>query len=135
MVSPGEVILALKIAVGGVTLLLVASMVALGLKKPRWHGRINKVFFTLTMATVIVFEVIIRWINPELTSGFTEEARQALRIHLYFSVPSAGLLLLMLYTGVTRRIKYHLPLGILFVILWTGTFITGVFYLPHEITP
>ena len=135
MVSPGEVILALKVTVASVTVLLAASMLALVFKKPRWHGRINKVFFTLTMATVIVFEVIIRWINPELTSGFTDEARHALRIHLFFSVPSAALLLLMLYTGVTRRIKYHLPLGILFLILWSGTFITGVFYLPHEITP
>ena len=45
MLSPGDVILALKIAVGAVTVLLAASLVALAAGRPRLHGRINTVFF------------------------------------------------------------------------------------------
>ena len=49
--TPGLVILTLKILVGTVTLLLIASVVALRQGRPRLHGRINRVFFVLTMQT------------------------------------------------------------------------------------
>ena len=55
----------------------------------------------------------------------------ALRVHLCFSVPAAVLLPVMLYTGLTHRRSLHLVLAVLFAILWLGTFVTGVFYLPH----
>lgn len=46
------VVAVLKVAVTAVTLLLGASMVALWLGKPRWHGRINAVCLALTYATL-----------------------------------------------------------------------------------
>ena len=51
-----QIILTLKVLVVAVTLLLLASLVALLLKRPRLHGHINTVFFVLTMATVAGFE-------------------------------------------------------------------------------
>jgi hypothetical protein len=132
IMTPENVILGLKVAVGAVTVLLVASLVALAMKRPRLHGRINFVFFVLTMTTVILFEIIVRSFDPSLTAGFSPEAREALRVHLWFSIPSAIVLPAMLYTGMTRKIRIHVPLAVVFLILWTGTFITGVFYLPHS---
>lgn len=131
MLSPGTVILALKIAVSAVTVLLVASLLALAAGKPRWHGRINTAFFALVAATVLGFEVVIRLILPDLTAGFTAEQRDALTIHLGFSVPSALLLPAMLYTGARRLKTAHVALAVLFLILWAGTLVTGLFFLPH----
>jgi len=41
----------------------------------------------------------------------------------------------MLVTGWKRRRKLHIATGLVFLVLWIGTFITGVFFLPHEILP
>ena len=57
--------------------------------------------------------------------------RRALMIHLCFSIPSALLLPLMLYTGLSHRRGPHLFLAFFFGILWAGTFVTGIFFLPH----
>ena len=130
MFTPGNVIITLKVAVALVTVLFAASLVALVLGKPKWHGRINTLFFILTMTAVLGLEVVIRFINPELTAEFTPEAREALHTHLYFSIPAALLLPVMLYTGMKRLIRYHVPLAVVFTGLWIGTFITGML-LPH----
>jgi hypothetical protein len=37
----------------------------------------------------------------------------------------------MLYTGLTHRRAAHLILAAVFGALWTGTFVTGVFFLSH----
>lgn len=132
MLTPGNVILVLKLAVALVTILLVASLVALALHKPKWHGRINTAFFVLTLTAVLGLEVIIRFLNPELTAAFSPEAKEALRIHLYFSIPAAITLPVMLYTGKKRLIRYHVPCAVLFTGLWIGTFVTGMFFLPHS---
>jgi hypothetical protein len=134
MLSPGAVILALKIAVAAVTVLLAASLVALAAGKPRWHGRLNTVFFALTAATVLGFEVVIRFIQPDLTAGFTPAQREALTIHLGFSVPAALLLPAMLYTGKRQYRTAHAVLAVGFLILWSGTLVTGLFFLPHTFT-
>ncbi len=125
-----QIILTLKVLVVAVTVLLLASLLALVLGKPRLHGRINTVFFVLTMLTVVAFEGLLQFVNVSAT--FTEEARQALRVHLYFAVPSAVLLPIMLYTGKTGRKPVHIAFAVLFTLLWAGTFVTGVFYLPHS---
>ena len=124
-----QIILTLKVLVATVTVLLVASLIALAAKKPRWHGRINTVFFILTMLTVVGFEVLLLFVN--VTEKFTPDALESLRIHLWFAVPSALLLPIMLFTGTTGRKSMHIAVGIVFAIMWGGTFVTGVFFLPH----
>jgi hypothetical protein len=124
------IILALKVLVAAVTVLLVGSLAALAAGRPRWHGRINTAFFALTMLTVAGFEVVLQFVDVK--SAFDDEARQSLRVHLWFAVPSAALLPAMFLTGVKRRKRLHLVLSVGFVMLWTGTFITGLFYLPHQ---
>ena len=124
-----DIILTLKILVTAVTVLLVASIVALVLGKPRWHGRINTAFFVLTMLTVAGFEILHQFVDVKST--FDPATRESLRIHLYFAVPSAIVLPFMFLTGIKRRKSIHLALSVVFVTLWVGTFITGVFYLPH----
>ena len=124
------IILTLKILVSAVTVLLLASLVALLLKKPRLHGRINTLFFILTMSTVAGFEILLQFVDVKAT--FDEHTRGLLRTHLYFSVPSAILLPIMFFTGWTGRKSLHLALAVIFMLLWTGTFITGVFYQPHS---
>lgn len=133
MLSPGDVILALKIAVGLVTVLLVASLVALAAGSPRWHGRINTVFFALVATTVLGFEVVIRFVLPNLTAGFTADQREALSIHLGFSVPATILLPAMLLTGKRRWKAAHVGLAVVFLALWAGTVVTGLFFLPHRL--
>jgi hypothetical protein len=135
MVTPAAVIVILKIAVSAVTVLLVASLIALATRKPRLHGQINRVFFALTMSTVLLFEAFIRFVNPEVTAGFSPEQREALTIHLAFAIPSAILLPVMLYTGVRRRKRLHVTIAFGFLALWTGTFISGVFFIPHSFEP
>lgn len=123
------IILVLKVLVVAVTVLFAASLVALAAGRPRLHGRINTAFFALTMSTVVGFEVLLQFIEVKAT--FNDAARQALRVHLFFAVPSAVLLPAMFLTGVRRRKQLHLALAVGFVLLWTGTFVTGVFFLPH----
>jgi hypothetical protein len=135
MLSPGAVILTLKILVGAVTVLLVASLVALAAGKPRWHGRINTVFFALTAATVLGFELVIRLVQPDLTAGFTAEQREALAVHLTFALPAAVMLPAMLFTGRREYKTAHRLMASVFLVLWAGTFVTGVFFLPHTFEP
>lgn len=131
MFSPGNVILALKIAVASVTVIFALSLVALARKRPRLHGQLNTAFFLLTLTAVVGLEVVIRFINPNLTAGFSIEQREALTVHLSFSLPAAILLPAMLYTGKRRLIRIHVPIACVFLVLWIGTFVTGVFFLPH----
>lgn len=131
MLTGPQIILTLKILVAIVTVLFAASLVALARKRIRLHGLINTVFFVLTMATVLVFELLIRF-AVDVTSTFSPEARAALRVHLFFSVPSAVLLIAMFVTGQRRTRTVHIPLGVVFTVLWIGTVVTGLFWLPHE---
>ena len=87
------------------------------------------------MTTVLGFEIIVRFILPNFTADFTEAQRETLMIHLSFSVPSALLLPVMLYTGLRHRKTLHIAMGIVFLLLWSGTFVTGVFFLPHSFAP
>jgi len=133
VLSAALVILVLKVAVVAVTLLLIASLFALALGRYRLHGRINLVFFTLTLLALVGLEVVARLIEPDLFNDyFTKtDAWTELYIHLCFSVPSALLLPVLLYSGLRGRIKLHFPLALVFLVFWTGTLITGVFFLPY----
>jgi hypothetical protein len=124
-----QIILALKVLVAAVTVLLVASLIALAAGRPRLHGRINTVFFVLTITTVVGFELLLQFID--VSAAFDDASREALRVHLWFAVPSAVLLPVMLVTGLKRRKAVHVAVGIAFAVLWSGTFVTGLFYLPH----
>jgi hypothetical protein len=133
VLTAAGVILSLKIAVIAVTLLLIASLVALARGKYRLHGILNTVFFVLTMTAVIGLEVIANFIKPGMfheyftrTDSWTE-----FYIHLCFSIPCAILAPIVLYTGLRGRIRIHYPLAFVFLVGWIGTFITGVFFLPH----
>ena len=119
-----QIILTLKVLVAAVTLLLLASLVALLLNRPRLHGRINTVFFALTMLTVLGFELLLQFVKP--SEAFDPATRAALRTHLYFSVPSALLLPAMLVSGKMRRRRLHLALSAAFGTLWAGTVVTGL---------
>ncbi len=127
--TPDIVIPILKIAVGAVTALLATSLIALAAGRKRLHGRINVWFFILTMTAVLGFEIIVRFLNPTFTSGFSTEQMQLLYTHLCFSIPAAIVLPFMLFSGKTHR-SWHVTLSFLFVVLWIGTFVTGIFYLP-----
>lgn len=130
MLTGPQIILTLKVLVAAVTVLFAASLVALATGRKRLHGRINWVFFILTITTVLGFELLLR-LGTDVTSQFSDDARHALRIHLGFSVPSALLLPVMLFTGAKRRREVHILLGVVFSVLWAGTFVTGIFFLPH----
>lgn len=129
--TPANVILSLKIAVGAVTILFLISTLAILLKKKKLHGLLNTIFFVLTMTAVLAFEVIIRFILPNLTAQFSPEAKRVLGIHLFFSIPSALLLPVMLWTGKKHH-RWHVPLAVVFSTLWLGTAVTGIFFLPHD---
>ena len=126
-----QIILALKVAVIAVTVLLLASLVALARGHYRLHGRINTAFFILTVAALLSLEMSVRVLQPNVFEYFDEPTRQALNLHLCFSLPAAGVMAAMLWTGWTRRRDWHLFLAGVFTVLWTGTVITGVFFLPH----
>ena len=132
MLTAENVLLALKVAVAAVTVLLVASLLALARGKYRLHGRINTVFFVLTLTALLGLEVVVRLLRPDLFGAYFDrtDSWQALYIHLAFSLPAALLLVAMLFTGYARRRSLHIGLGIVFLVLWTGTFITGIFFLP-----
>lgn len=128
-----QVILALKIAVLSVTAIFLTSLAAVVRGNYRLHGRINLAFFTLTLAALLALEGLIRLINPHIFEYIAEheELRQALTVHLYFAVPAAVVMPAMLYTGLTGRRRVHLTLAGIFGVLWAGTFVTGIFFLPH----
>ena len=133
----GTIILVLKIAVIAVTLLLLSSLVALAKGNYWLHGRINMLFFLLTLVALVGLEVVARILSPTLFADHFEyhQAMTALRVHLSFSMPAAVLLPLMLVTGLRRRRNWHVAVGVVFLMLWTGTFVTGVFFLPHQNSP
>jgi len=133
--NAGIVIFILKAAVVLVTLIWFGSLIALLQGNYRLHGRINMVFFGLTLAALLGLEVVIRIIEPDIFDRYFEQhdARDMLRLHLAFSMPSAVLLFLMLFTGLKHYRTFHIATGLLFSVLWIGTFITGVFFLPHEL--
>ncbi len=128
-----NVILGLKSAVSLVTVLLACAIWAAWRKKYRLHGRINMAFFALTVTTLIVFEVVIRLINPEIYDYIKADAHlySRLKIHLGFSIPAAIMMPLMLWSGLKRRKKLHRSAAVFFLIVWIMTFLTGVFFLPH----
>jgi hypothetical protein len=134
VLTAANVILVLKFAVIAVTLLLIASLIALVRGKYHLHGRINFVFFVLTELAVIGLEIIARIIDPDLFRNYFDytDAWTELKVHLCFSIPSAILLPILLYTGLRRRIRIHYPLALVFLVFWIGTFVTGVFFLPHS---
>ena len=135
MLTGPNIIWTLKVAVGAVTLLLLASLWALRRGNYRLHGRINLAFFTLTLVAVLGLEVVIRLVDRSTFAYIYDnpDLRRALTIHLCFSVPSVVLMPAMLYTGLTRRRQVHLVLAALFGVFWTGTFITGIFFLPTDL--
>src|SRR2546425_10070434 len=96
-----EIILTLKVLVAAVTVLFAAAVAAIATGRRRLHGRINTLFFALTMITVVGFEVLLQFVDVK--SAFNDAARDALRVHLYFAVPSAVVLPVMFVTGKTRR--------------------------------
>lgn len=123
-----NVILALQVAVVAVTVLLLASLVALLLGRKRLHGRINVVFFVLTLGAVLGLEVLTRFVAAE---KFSEAVpAEYMRLHLCFSVPAFVLMVGMLVTGLLGARRVHLVLSVLFAVAWIGTFVTGVFFLP-----
>lgn len=130
MLSGPTIILTLKILVSLVTVLFVAAVVAIGTGHRKLHGRLNTAFFILTMTTVVGFELLLR-LGQDVTSTFSPDALAALRVHLYFAVPSAVLLPVMLLSGRMHWRTLHVATGCLFTVLWVGTFVTGVFFLPH----
>ena len=131
VLSGPQIILTLKVLVVAVSVLFAAAIVAIAMGRKKLHGRINTAFFILTMTTVVGFEVLLRFF-VDVSATFTDEARQALRVHLCFAIPSAVLLPVMLFLGVKHWVKLHVACGILFTLVWIGTFITGVFFLPHD---
>src|SRR5687768_10765292 len=122
VLQAGTVILVLKVAVIAVTVLLIASLLALLRGNYRLHGRINIVFFILTLAALLGLEVIVRVLEPTIFNDHFSEpaAKPALFIHLCFSMPAAALLLAMLPTGLRRDRRLHIGLGLAFLGLWTG---------------
>ncbi len=137
MLTAENVVIVLKVAVSAVTVLFAASLLALARGHTRLHGRINVVFFVLTLAALSGLEFVTRILQPDLFEDYFARtgAADVFRVHLAFSVPAALLLLAMLYTGRTHRRNLHIALGVLFLVLWAGTFITGVFFLPHRVAP
>jgi hypothetical protein len=125
-----EIILTLKVLVTAVTVLLVVSLAALAAGNRRLHGRLNTVFMVLTLTTVVAFEVVLQFVDVK--SGFDPAARESLRVHLWFAAPSAVVLPVMYLSGRTGRRRLHLGLSAVFSVLWVGTFVTGVFFLPHH---
>jgi hypothetical protein len=85
------------------------------------------------MSALIGLEVIARLIEPDLFRDYFTRmnAWNELYIHLAFAVPSALILPILLYSGWRRRIGLHYPLALVFLVFWAGTFVTGVFFLPH----
>jgi uncharacterized membrane protein YozB (DUF420 family) len=132
MLTGPQVILLLKCAVGLVTILLIASGIALAKRKYRLHGVINTWMASLTLLTVMGFELLVRVVGIKVTDGWDDNTKFALKVHLCFVIPLVPILVFMLITGWQNRIKMHLSISVLFLILWVGMFITGMFFLPHS---
>jgi len=134
MLTGPHVISVLKVAVIAVTMLLGSSLIALYRGNFRLHGRINLAFFVLTTSALVGLEVVARILDPQLFDYFERDPvlKKTLATHLCFSLPSALLMPLMLFTGFTHRRRWHLFLAAVFAALWIGTFVTGVFFLPHS---
>ena len=132
MLTGWNVILALKIAVAAVTAILTCSLIALSRGNFRLHGRLNLAFMILTLAAVFGLEFLFRVVDPKMFDFFDDATRRIMAIHLCFSVPSAVLLPIMYFTGRTHRRRLHLGLASIFIVCWIGTFVTGIFYLPHS---
>jgi uncharacterized membrane protein YozB (DUF420 family) len=132
VLTAANVIGALKIAVLVATCLLLASLTALLRGNIKLHGRINFVFFVATLTALLALEVAARLIQPDLFHEYFQQpgAEAALAMHLGFSLPAALLLPFMLYTGLKHKRRAHLALAAAFGIFWTGTVVTGVFFLP-----
>ncbi len=136
MLTPQNVIVALKVAVLAVTVLLLCSLFALARGNYRLHGRINVVFFTLSLMAVLGLELVARVLIPVDFEKYimgNPAVHEALQTHLWFSVPSTFLMPAMLYTGLKGHRTVHLAFAVLFGVLWTGTFVTGIFFLPHNL--
>jgi hypothetical protein len=131
MPSGPLLILILKVAVTAVTLLLVSSLFALARGDYRLHGRLNLIFFVLTVSAVLGFETLLQ-LGADVKAHMTEAELLALKIHLCFAGPLPVVMGVMLYTGLRHHRRVHLGLSVLFAILWIGTFVTGVFFLPHQ---
>lgn len=133
MFTGPNVILILKIAVAAVTVVLAAALLALARGNYRLHGRINIVFFVLTLSAVLGLEMLVQLSDRTLFDYLLKnpDTRWGLYLHLCFSLPLAFVLPAMLYTGLTHRRETHLYLAGLFTVLWIGTFITGIFFVPH----
>jgi uncharacterized membrane protein YozB (DUF420 family) len=127
-----NVILTLKIAVAAVTVLLIASLIAVLRGNYRLHGRLNLIFFTLTLMAVLGLELVVHVLAPDVFAYIKgdDQLRRMLNLHLWFSVPSTFVMPAMLYTGLKGHVRTHLSLAVCFAVLWTGTFITGIFFLP-----
>jgi hypothetical protein len=132
MLTGPNIILVLKIAVAIVTVLWLASLVALARGRYRLHGQINVAFMVLTLTAVFGLEFLIRVYDPDMFNYFDASTRRAMAVHLCFSVPAAVLLPIMYFTGRTYRTKAHFALGLIFSLCWIGTFVTGIFFLPHQ---
>lgn len=134
LLPPETIMVSLKVAVVAVTLLLLASLVALARGNYRLHGRLNLVFFILTLSALGGLEIIARVLEPQMFDEYIDsrQARTWLDRHLMFSMPAAVILPFMLFTGLRHRRGIHLALAAVFGILWAGTFVTGVFFLPHR---
>src|SRR5439155_11296168 len=92
-----HIILTLKVAVLGVTLLLLTSLVALSRGNYKLHGRINRAFFLLTLATLLGLEAVVRFVDPSVFDYLSPETKTLLTVHLCFAVPAALLLPVMLF--------------------------------------
>ena len=91
MLTGTQVILILKIAVLLVTVLLIVSLVALAKGNTRLHGRINTIFFVLTVLALLGLEVVARIVDPNIFDFLDQnpQFRQSMQTHLTFSIPSA----------------------------------------------
>ncbi len=130
MLTGPDIILTLKVLVAAVTVLFAAAVWAIATGRKKLHGRLNTAFFVLTLTTVVGFELLLRF-GVEVSSTFTDTERQALFVHLWFAVPSAVLLLVMMGSALLKWKRFHRACGLVFAVLWLGTFVTGVFFLPH----
>ncbi len=131
MLTGPLIILTLKVLVVAVSVLFAAAVVSIALGRKKLHGRLNTAFFILTMTTVVGFELLLRFF-VDVSATFSDDARQALRVHLCFAIPSAILLPAMILSGARHWVKLHVACGVLFTLVWIGTFVTGVFFLPHD---
>jgi uncharacterized membrane protein YozB (DUF420 family) len=122
------IILALKVAVSAVTLILLAALIALARGNYRLHGRLNLLFFVLTVSAVIAFETLLQ-LGADVKGHMNEVQLLALNIHLCFAGPLPVVMGVMLYTGLKHHRRIHIALSIVFGTLWLGTLITGVFFL------